>query len=284
MSGGLIPVRLLRGETNRGLNGNIEAVVANCTGDVLVLADQDDWWSPDKIAVIRSAFDDPDVTLWFSDAELVDAEGRRMGARAWNGVAFDAEQQRLVRSGGGLPRLIHGMTVTGATMAVRASVARVGCPMPRQPDPPHQLYRHDGWFAVLAALLGRVVIDARPLTSYRQHADQLTGIRREPPRVAVPTVRGLQRRLQASQGRRAQLADDFERVTLVADRLRDRGVTDRCRPNALGELFAMEEFYSVRSLPRGARGRARSILRMWADGRYAAYARGLRTALADLSR
>ena len=38
------------------------------------------------------------------------------------------------------------------------------------------LFLHDGWLAVVASTFGRVLVDPRPLTRYRQHAKQVTGM------------------------------------------------------------------------------------------------------------
>ena len=51
-----VPVRLLRSRQNVGLNRNIETVMRACRGEVLILADQDDVWATDKVAVVEEAF------------------------------------------------------------------------------------------------------------------------------------------------------------------------------------------------------------------------------------
>src|SRR5664279_1635435 len=86
------------------------------------LADQDDIWEPGKVAAIARAFGEPDVTLWFSDATLIDSRNQSLGTTAWEAVRFDQAARELVRQGNGLARLLHGETVTGATMAIRADV------------------------------------------------------------------------------------------------------------------------------------------------------------------
>src|SRR5664279_2258676 len=69
-------------QSNVGLRRNVETALRLCDRDVIVLADQDDIWSPEKLAVVETAFTDPDVTLWFSDADLIDDAGRLIGRRA----------------------------------------------------------------------------------------------------------------------------------------------------------------------------------------------------------
>ncbi len=170
------PVRLHRNEVNVGLRRNVEAALQRCTGDVVVLADQDDLWQPDKLAVLMAAFEsDPATTLWFSDAELVDASGTPTGRTAWDAVHFGPEEQARVRSGD-VRRLVHGQTVTGATMAFRASVLDRALPLPDRLDGEDHLFLHDGWIAVIAACLGHVAVEPRALTRYRQHPDQLTAM------------------------------------------------------------------------------------------------------------
>src|SRR5690554_6293428 len=166
-------IRLRSNPSRLGLRLNMQAAIEQAQGDVLVLADQDDLWHPEKLVAVEQAFADPAMTLWFSDAELIDAQGHAMRHTAWEAVSFDAAHQQRLRDGS-LERLLGAQTVTGATMAVRADVARVALPFPPELEGPGHLFLHDGWLAALAGAMGRVVVDPRRLTSYRQHDRQVT--------------------------------------------------------------------------------------------------------------
>lgn len=281
-----VPVRLLRSDANRGLNRNIESVVAACSGSIIVLSDQDDYWARDKLAAVEAAFSDPAVTLWFSDAELVDSAGHPIGHTAWERVRLGGTDQARLREGRGVSRLVWGMTVTGATMAVRAKVVHLGCPLPPDLDEEPPLFLHDAWFAVLGALLGTTVVEPRPLTYYRQHTGQVAGLWRRSDEEGTSNAGlfGWRRRLEEARRRHAQLTVEHARVKLIADRIREADALGECRPAALEQLLGMEEYLAVRVQPPRTPARVVGVVQQWSRGRYGEYARGLRTAVADLVR
>lgn len=265
-----LPFRVLRNQQRLGLRSNIEKALTACDGSVIVLADQDDLWAPTKVETLAAAFTDPDVTLWFSDGELIDDHDRPLGGTVWGATGFAAHNQRLMSDGHGLGQLLHGQTVTGATMAVRDSVVRLALPLPGQLEGPEHLFLHDGWLAVVAAVLGTVSVEPQALTSYRQHESQVTAMSMARPRD------GTRRSLDAGS-RGAQLLRDHARVALVADRIRTASVHTRTAE----ELFDRECLLAARALPRSA-GRARQIWRQLKRGAYHRYSSGTLTALSDL--
>lgn len=269
-------MKLIEGE-HVGLRRNVERALRACRAEVIVLADQDDVWTPGKLEAVAAAFADPAVSLWFSDADLVDASAARLGRSAWQSAAVDDATRASIEAGRGLPRLIHGQTVTGATMAFRRSVLEVALPLPAELEPPDHLMLHDGWLAVLASLLGTSVTEPRKLTLYRQHAGQVTGM--------AMAGHGTQNAARSSThaNPRTHLEIDHRRVRLVLERLRQREALARCRPDDAEWLAAIDEFYSAR-LTVGVALRLRAIARQARRGSYRQFARGWRTAVADIMR
>jgi glycosyltransferase involved in cell wall biosynthesis len=268
-----VPVRPHRQERNVGLHRNIQDALRACTGSVIVLADQDDIWDPDKLAAIAHVFGDPDLMVWFSNAELIDEDDATMGTDTWSAVHFGVDEQRSINSVRGIRRLLHGMTVTGATMAVRREVVDLALPLPPELDGPDFVYYHDGWLAVLGALRGQVIADPTLLTRYRRHARQTTANKMEPNDATV-----------GPEPRSTRLALDATRVALVADRVRERQAGQRFRGEMVEYLFELDDLFRVRTLPRGAPGRRTQILRQLVTGQYGRHARGLRTAARDFAR
>lgn len=268
-----VPVRLIEGN-HLGLRRNVERTLVACGGDVIVLADQDDAWSPGKLRAVRSAFEVDEVTLWFSDAVLVDDEGRDLGERLWDAVSLPASARAAFERGEAVRRLLYGQSVTGATMAFRASLRDVVLPLPRQLELGEHLYLHDGWIAVLASLLGTVLTDPHPYVRYRRHPDQVT-YRQEVEIARSP--RGRAPRLVS----RSALALERDRVVLVLDRLESTGFAERCRPADVATLRGLRELFTARAMRPGLAKWA-AITRAMAAGHYTLYARGWRTAAADL--
>jgi hypothetical protein len=259
--------------TRAGLRLNMQAVLERTSGSIIVLADQDDLWSPRKLESIEAAFEDADVTLWFSNAQLIDATDAPMGGTVWEAVNFGPEDQERVRSGAGLGRLLYGQTVTGATMAFRASVSAVALPFPEELEGMNHLFLHDGWIAVVASLLGKAVVEPRALTSYRQHPAQLTSM--------SMTSGAEEPRQNRSTDRAQELILDAARIRLIARRIREIDFEQAVASSTIAELLRRERFLAVRTLPRGARHRQRLISEQERQHAYADFARGTLTALSD---
>lgn len=282
-----IPVRLVSTD-HVGLRLNVERAIRACTGDVIALADQDDVWMPGKVAAVLEAFDAGDVTVWFSDADLIYESGQLMGERLWHRVNLRPDQLSSTVPGAVLRRLLVGQTVTGATMAFRASLKSVILPFPAELEGDEHLYLHDGWITVLGWLRGRLIADAEPLTRYRRHPRQFTATPEPPlprPGKEEPVAPDAPAH-PASPGSRGlvplrDLEREHARARLVLDRIRGTGALDECRPADLRTLVEVEELLRIRTLPRGA-ARVMGILGQTVRGRYSRYARGWRTAAADL--
>lgn len=270
LAGVSFPVRILSGRV--GLGRNVERVIEACRAPVIALSDQDDVWLPGRLARISDAFADPTVTLWHSDAELIDEQGEPLGARLWDRIGLTPETRQSISEGTALRRLLYGMTVTGATMAFRSSIRAAVLPLPDDLDGPDHLFLHDGWIAVMAALLGSAVPDDEVFTLYRQHPSQFTNMQ-----VVNDAAPGGRRRPASA----SDLVDEHRRVELVLNRLRETALLDRCRPVDRQLLIELERLLRTRS---GAPGlaRTRAIVAALRAGDYGTYARGWRTAMGDL--
>lgn len=164
------PVHLHRNDDNLGPSKNFEKAIGLCSGEVIVLSDQDDVWLPSKLERIINVFlSRPDVGIVFTDAELVDDELRPMGLQLWNSVRFTGSQQQTIRKGGAEKVLLKHNVVTGATMAFRSLHRDRVLPIP-------ELWSHDAWIALLLSFVSEVAIIPEALVLYRQHADNQIGV------------------------------------------------------------------------------------------------------------
>ena len=163
-------VRIYVNERNLGVKKNFEKAIGLCSGDVVVLSDQDDVWHAEKLHKMKQAFaEDPDVGLVFSDAEIVDSELNSTGKTMWQVLGFDDTARRSVASGK-FDVLAPGWTVTGATMAFRSRYRNLCLPIPLELQ-----MLHDGWIALVIAAVARVIPINEPLIRYRQHSNQQVG-------------------------------------------------------------------------------------------------------------
>jgi GT2 family glycosyltransferase len=155
-------VRLVQNERNCGPVRTFERALECATGDVIFLSDQDDVWADDKVGSILAVFaQQPEVSLVFTDTEVIDATGTRLG-RSFLGET---------RSWGGLFTLISNRYL-GCTMAFRRKVLDTVLPFP--PDIP----MHDSWIGLANILVGKSKFLDVQLVRYRRHSGNATGRKR----------------------------------------------------------------------------------------------------------
>ena len=166
-----LPVRLVRNRCRLGVTKNFEQAIGLCTGDVVLLCDQDDVWHREKVAVLTDRLA-AGAALAFSNADVVDAGLTPVGYRLWDSVWFGADEQDRVRRGEAVPVLLRHAVAAGSTLAFRAEYRPLVLPIP---DLPHS---HDIWVTLLLACIGRIEPVDRDLIRYRLHSSNTVGLKR----------------------------------------------------------------------------------------------------------
>ena len=264
LAAGRVDASTFVNEPRLGPAGNFGEGIARATGDIVVLADQDDSWRPSKLATIERVFaGNPDAVAVFSDAELVDGEGRRLGRSLWQAVCFTGGLRRRWDRGDQLGVLLNRNVVTGATLAFRAGLRDLALPVPAEAW-------HDHWLAVLACVRGTVVALPEPLIRYRLHGANTMGV------PAHSFRERARQRLYQGDIRTPELA----RLRDMRSRLGERGVDD---PTLLEGLDAKIAHVQARAgLGAGVGARLVPVTREALLGRYHRYANGSRSIVVDL--
>jgi glycosyltransferase involved in cell wall biosynthesis len=251
----------VNGET-KGVIANFEGAIGRGSGDIVVLADQDDVWHPDKIALVRREFAArPDLLAVFSNARLLEGSTPSSTKTLWQANGVDRFALRRLRKGLAFEQLLRRNVVTGATMAFRSQLVPDAMPFPT-------VLMHDYWLALVAASLGSVRAIEAPLIDYRVHRDQQIGP--EP-----LTVRAQAEIRRADPTTRSRELEAFIE-------LRQR-VTDRISTRFQARLDAKIRFLAQRvDLAPTIRGRLPGVMADIATMRYHRFARGFRSAARDL--
>lgn len=174
------PVKLHINSENLGSTKNFEETIQRCTGDIIFLSDQDDIWLPEKISVLeKSLAENPDVGLVFSDAELIDDQGKLLKTNLWD-FTFTKIDQESVRSGNSLEVLLRHNVVTGAASAFRSDLIPLFTPIETKIAD----VIHDGWIALLCSVHSKLKFVDKRLIHYRQHENQQLGVNWETKRNA----------------------------------------------------------------------------------------------------
>jgi glycosyltransferase involved in cell wall biosynthesis len=159
------PVVFIRNERNLGSTKNFEKAILHCRGELIALCDQDDVWLPHKLekltAVIQS---DPGIGGAFSNALLIDGQGKALRSTIWEQVEYSPKSDTL-----GQQTLLRHNVVTGATLIFRSALRSAILPIPA-------LWIHDGWIAWMLVLYARLVPVSEPLVKYRVYSNQQVGV------------------------------------------------------------------------------------------------------------
>lgn len=165
------PVHLHINEKNLRTIKNFEKAISLCTGDIIVLSDQDDVWKPYKIETILTAFkENPGSGYVFSNAELVDENLRLLGSSLWQSQGFKNSVIKEYNQGEQVRILLKKNLVWGVTLAFRSSLKELILPI--SPS----FFMHDAWIALLASCAGFYGVSlSDSLVYYRQHTTQQVG-------------------------------------------------------------------------------------------------------------
>lgn len=139
--------------------------------DYYCFADQDDIWDEDKISTaIDKIKDVMHPALYCSNQRLVDAEGNTIGHRYENGEKPDLRPMKILNQN----------QATGCTMVWNRQLNELLVDKKRRPSKELLVKRiHDAWVAMVASVVGELIYDKNAHIAYRQHENNVVGIRKE---------------------------------------------------------------------------------------------------------
>lgn len=171
-------IKIIVNESNLGVCSNFQKAMSYCTGDLIVLCDQDDVWHPEKLSLMSHFFEQPankKIQVLFADLCLVNETLVPTGETMWEYVGFNRKKQQKWESGKALDVLLADYNcVTGASIMLRRNFLT---------DEPiilqHKFERfiHDEVIAFAAAKTNSIAFLQNVLTDYRQHTKQVMGTR-----------------------------------------------------------------------------------------------------------
>jgi len=165
-------VSFSKNEVQLGVTKNFERAISKCTGDIIFLCDQDDYWLPEKLSRVALPLAlDERIGLVFSNAMVTDSVLNQFGYTMWETVGLNTKRRLKLNSDKALSVLIRRCVVTGATLAFRSNLREHIVPIP-------SACFHDAWIACVAAARSRIVVIDMPLIMYRQHDANVIGGKR----------------------------------------------------------------------------------------------------------
>ena len=145
-------VKVYKNETNLGYTQNFAKALSLCTGELIFLCDQDDYWFLEKLEYMTHlASKYVDKELFMCDAQMTDS----------NLKPTEFTKQSQIKSMG----LDKKNFVTGCCIAVRKKFVDKLLPIPLE------FKGHDNWIVNIADDLDKRYIDSKVLQYYRRHGD-----------------------------------------------------------------------------------------------------------------
>lgn len=263
------PVHLYVNERNQGYNRNLEHAIERCSGDVIVLCDDDDVCLPDKLGVTEREFlVSPSTGLIVGNSVLVDEKLNPLGVTLWSTMRLPA---RRVILGEAICILAKHFVANGHVISFRASLRPYILPFP--PKFPSQIFC-DVWISLVLASIANVTCIPDPLVLHRLHRGQIAGVQTLGP--SGERVRNIR------SGEREKIAHFVPLVEEVIRRVAEEsdGLVARRNLKTLTSWVAHLKMQS--ELPAPRLSRVLNIARALLSGSYHRYSRGFLTAARDL--
>lgn len=163
-------ITLLAGRERRGHVARFAEALQAAGGDILMLADQDDIWSPGRVEALQDALCSPDILLVAGQFEQIDGEGQPLPPPPRQLRAADSRRPLANILG----ILLGRRPYYGCAMACRRTLLPLVLPIPRRTE------SHDLWLALAANLAGGIRHLERTLLHKRQHGGNLSSPRPRP--------------------------------------------------------------------------------------------------------
>lgn len=258
---------LLLDGPREGITANFARAISACTGDIVMLSDQDDVWHDGRLAGSIAAFARrPELLLELSDARLVDEGGAPLGMTLFEALRVRRTDRNAINRGDAFAMLLRRNIATGATVAFRRELFDFAAPLPSE-------WLHDEWLAIIAAASGAVAASPSQRIDYRQHDANQVGVHR-------PTLRyRIGRLVDSGPGRNRGLE---QRAIVLRDHLRKMSVSTEVLDRVDSKINVEQLRASMH--PRRLM-RLRKICRLLLSGDYARYtSQGAMEAVRDLVR
>ncbi|MFN8438138.1 MAG: glycosyltransferase [Cytophagales bacterium] len=162
-----IHFEILSNTSTLGVVKNFEKAISNCSGDIILLSDQDDLWVDNKIEKIVNYF------IIETEIDVVFTNGYLMGNKEgtlWDYAKFKSNRQKFWNNHGALLSFLKYKSIcTGASMAIRKRAFSYILPINNDSN-----VLHDCWIGINAAYQNRIGFLPDKLFYYRIHSEQWT--------------------------------------------------------------------------------------------------------------
>jgi glycosyltransferase involved in cell wall biosynthesis len=262
-----VSIKLIRNSANLGYTKNFEKAISLCSGDIIVLSDQDDYWDNNKLLLIEEQFlKSPDAGLVFTDADMVDDKLQTKGYSLWEVYKISPTIIDRINKGLMFEILMKKNIITGATLAFRKEYLPLILPIPKE-------HVHDAWISLLISSCARIIPISSQTIKYRQHAHNQIGA----PKEILSQVKMAKKRGKKS------IVEGYLQTSSLLDRLNtqfENGLLDRKYIDQI--MQKLKHFKNRSEFPQNKLLRLPKIFSELVSGRYHKYSDGWKSLLKDL--
>lgn len=159
--------KLIKHDVNKGVVSSFKDAIAETTGDIILLCDQDDVWFNNKVEVFVSAFcKRQDVLLCFSNALIVDYKLKSKGMLLWDSIDYRPFQGDLINSL--KVQMFKRNVFTGMCIAIKKEMMNNDIWFSEN-------MLHDEMLGWQALKRNAICCIEKPLVLYRQHNRNVVG-------------------------------------------------------------------------------------------------------------
>lgn len=153
-----------QGKNNMGSNAVFGKLTSLVTTPYIAYCDQDDIWMPEKLSILKRELEENRVDLVCSDMYVIDGDSCIVA----DSITKVRPHQTPVADRHPVEVLLRRNFVTGCTVLMRTDLARRLLPFP-------DVFYHDHWLALGAAMRRGIYVVPEPLIKYRIYGQNQTG-------------------------------------------------------------------------------------------------------------
>lgn len=153
---------------NLGVVKNIEFLLNQVESPLYMLADQDDYWLPEKVKMSVKTLQEKDADLVFGDLEVVDKDLNTIYPSFGDFMLLNKKIAKYIDSY--KVNYLYNC-VTGCTVISKKEFIKYILPLPTN----SKFLIHDHWIGLMAGINGKLAYMPEKYIKYRQHGDNQVG-------------------------------------------------------------------------------------------------------------
>lgn len=163
-----LPISLHFNDHNLGYCRNFEKCASLCSREVVFFCDQDDIWVPEKIETFMKEFEDEQIGLVLSEADLIDSSGTARGILLSESWGLDGRKCKPLLEGNAINFVLQYSNWVGMSMAYRNTFSKYLFPY-------LQTKGHDLWTLRIVGSIAKARFILQPMVHYRIHGKNTFG-------------------------------------------------------------------------------------------------------------